>query len=77
MKYENKIINLSNNIQYVVLKELDYEEKKYLLANEISNNELGDSVSLFRVDEINGEDKIVEESNLDKAQLILTEMTKD
>ena len=77
MKYENKIISLSNNIQYVVLKELDYEEKKYLLANEISNNELGDSVSLFRVDEINGEDKIIEESNLDKAQIILTEMTKD
>lgn len=77
MKYQDKLITLSDNLQYVILKELEYEGKTYLLANEVSDKELSLSVVLLRVEEIDGEDKLVEEEDLSKAEKILTEMTQE
>lgn len=77
MKYQDKLITLSNNLQYAVLKEIEFEGQIYLLANEVENNELGHSISLIRVESIDGEDKLILESDLSKAQTILTQMTQE
>jgi len=49
-EYENKLITLSDGYKYVILGSVEYEGKKYALANEVVNNDLGDNLTIFRID---------------------------
>ncbi|MBP3841123.1 MAG: hypothetical protein IK997_03230 [Bacilli bacterium] len=72
--YRNKLITMSDGEQYVVLSEASYKGKTYALANDIINNNLGSNMTLFRIEDLNGELNFVIERDLDIVSTILTKM---
>jgi hypothetical protein len=72
--YKNKLITMSDGEQYVVLSEANYKGKTYALANDIVNNNLGSNMTLFRVENLNGELNFIIERDMDIVGTILTKM---
>ena len=72
--YRNKLITMSDGEQYVVLSEANYKGKTYALANDIVNNNLGSNMTLFRVENLNGELNFIIERDMDIVGTILTKM---
>lgn len=48
--FMNKIITTANGKQYVVIDENVYQNKMYVIANEVVNNDLNEMIYIFRVD---------------------------
>jgi len=74
MDYMDKLITLSNGIQYVIIKKTDYEGVKYVLANEVEDGNLGPIVTLFRVEEHDGKVRFEEELDLSLTETVLAKM---
>lgn len=72
--YRNKLITMSDGEQYVVLSEANYKGKTYALVNDIVNNNLGSNMTLFRVENLNGELNFIIERDMDIVGTILTKM---
>lgn len=72
--YRNKLITMSDGEQYVVLSEANYKGKTYALANDIVNNNLGPNMTLFRIENLNGELNFIIERDIDIVGTILTKM---
>ena len=74
MNYKDRLITLSNNLQYVILEDTEYEGKLYVLANEVVNNQLDSTITVFRV-EVDGEDpSFIEEKDLSVLEAVLVKM---
>ena len=72
--YMNKLITMSDDNQYVILDEIQYDGNTYALANEVIDDNLGSDITLFRVERINGEFNFIVETNLDIVQQVLLNM---
>lgn len=74
ISYRNKLITMSDGEQYVVLSEASYKGKTYALANDVVNNNLGPNMTLFRVEDLNGEFNFIVERDMNIVNAILTKM---
>lgn len=72
--YMNKLITMSDDNQYVILDEIQYDGNTYALANEVIDDNLGSDITLFRVERINGKFNFIVETNLDIVQQVLLNM---
>lgn len=72
--YRNKLITLSDGDQYVILSEAKYKGNIYALAHDVVDNKLGSNMTLFRLENINGELNFVIERNLDVVGTVLSSM---
>lgn len=67
----NKLIKLANGEQYVILAKADYEGITYYLGNNVIDNDLGDDIAIFKIEENNGTYNFIIEPNLDICQKII------
>ncbi len=72
--YRNKLITLSDGDQYVVLKEAEYKGKRYALANDVIDNDLGPNMTIFRLEVINDQLNFIIERDLEIVEKLLTKM---
>lgn len=72
--YRNKLITLSDGDQYVVLKEAEYKGKRYALANDVIDNDLGPNMTIFRLEVINEQLNFIIERDLEIVEKLLTKM---
>lgn len=72
--YRNKLITLSDGDQYVVLKEAEYKGKRYALANDVIDNDLGPNMTMFRLEEIDNKLSFIVERDLGIVEKLLTKM---
>lgn len=72
--YRNKLITLSDGDQYVVLKEAEYKGKRYALANDVIDNDLGHNMTIFRLEVINDQLNFIIERDLEIVEKLLTKM---
>ena len=72
--YRNKLITLSDGDQYVVLKEAEYKGKRYALANDVINNDLGPNMTMFRLEVIDDKLSFIVERDMGIVEKLLTKM---
>ncbi len=72
--YRNKLITLSDGDQYVVLKEAEYKGKRYALANDVIDNDLGPNMTMFRLEEIDNKLSFIVERDLGIVEKLLSKM---
>jgi len=72
--YRNKLITLSDGDQYVVLKEAVYKGKRYALANDVINNDLGPNMTMFRLEVIDDKLSFIVERDMGIVEKLLTKM---
>ncbi len=74
MDFKNKLLTLSDNVQYVIIEDIMYDGKNYVLASEVEDNELAPGKTVFRIETVNGEPKFIEEHDLNILESVLTQM---
>ncbi len=74
MEYMDKLITLSNGIQYIVIENTEFQGAKYVLANEVEEEKLGPIVTLFRVEEHDDKVRFIEEPDLTITETVLEKM---
>ena len=74
MDYKDKLITLSDNIQYVIMLDVEYQGKTYVLANEVEGDDLAPGATIFRVETVNNEPKFYVEQDLSILENVLTLM---
>lgn len=73
-EYINKLITMSDDNQYVILDEIQYDGNTYALANEVIDDNLGSDITLFRVEKADEEPNFTIETNLELVQQVLLNM---
>lgn len=74
MEYMDKLITLSNGIQYIIMENTEFQGTKYVLANEVEEEKLGPIITLFRVEEQDNKVRFVEEPDLAITETVLEKM---
>lgn len=76
MDYRGKMITLTDGLKYATLEQTEYNGKIYVLANEIVDGDLGENITLFRVDIVNGEPNFVVETDFSVAEEVLKKLSE-